>query len=96
MRGDCCDPVEMGNDETHDNLVNLVSKACELLEIVDLYAIDGRDQRVRPLPFTAGFALHLPAKDNWFTWSLLFSLILDGKVETAHTGKSRPKYRLTT
>ena len=50
----------------------------------------------KALEEAAGFALHLPAKDNWFTWSLLFSLILDGKVEIAHTGKSRPKYRLTT
>ena len=41
------------------------------------------------------FDLGLPKKNSWFTWSLLFRLILDGKVEAVQVGKSRPKYRLT-
>jgi hypothetical protein len=30
-RGPCCDPVEMGFDETHDNLFELVAEARSLL-----------------------------------------------------------------
>lgn len=35
--GGCCDPVEMGFDETHDLLVDLVTGARELLGLPSLF-----------------------------------------------------------
>lgn len=49
----------------------------------------------KALEEAAEFGLSLPARDNYFTWSLLFRLVLDGKVEQLQSGKGRPKYRLT-
>lgn len=43
----------------------------------------------------AGFALHLPGYDNYFTWSLLIALTLEGHVEAIQPGKRNKKYRLT-
>jgi len=40
-RGDCCDPVQMGNDEMRDELIDLVGRARELVGLPDLY---GRDE----------------------------------------------------
>ncbi len=42
----------------------------------------------------AEFALDLPRANNWFTWSLLVSLVMDGKVEAVDPTKRNKKYRL--
>ena len=44
----------------------------------------------------AGFGLDLPRANNWFTWSLLVALTLDGKLEAIQPGKRNKKYRLAT
>lgn len=48
----------------------------------------------KALEESAHFDLGLPKKNSWFTWSLLFRLILDGRVEVVQVGNGRPKYRL--
>ena len=34
--GECCEPVDMGGDEEHDNLFELVSEARQVLGLPDL------------------------------------------------------------
>lgn len=44
----------------------------------------------------AGLGLNLPAKDGWFTWSILFALVLEGQVEVVQARpNAHKKYRLT-
>jgi hypothetical protein len=42
----------------------------------------------------AGFTLHLPEYDSYFTWSLLVALTLEGRVEALQPGKRNKRYRL--
>lgn len=58
-------------------------------------ATDGPGLGNRAIEDAAGFALNLPEYDAYFTWSLLVSLVLDGKVEALQPGKRNKKYRLT-
>lgn len=53
---------------------------------------DGLGQKA--LEDAAGFALHLPEYDGYFTWSLLVSLANEGKVDVHQPGKRNKKYRL--
>jgi hypothetical protein len=58
-------------------------------------APDGPGLGNKAIEDAAELDLRLPARNSYFTWSLLFSLILERKVETVQSGRSRPKYRLT-
>jgi hypothetical protein len=49
----------------------------------------------RAIELAAEFDIRLPARNSYFTWSLLFALILENKVEALRIGKGKPKYRLT-
>ena len=44
----------------------------------------------------SGFGLDLPRANNWFTWSLLVALTLEGRVEAIQPGKRNKKYRLSS
>ena len=55
-------------------------------------APDGPGATNAELERAAGFALDLPEQDHWFTWSILKSLELDGKVEVATRGTRRKRY----
>ncbi|MCO6510647.1 MAG: hypothetical protein J5I65_07625 [Aridibacter famidurans] len=58
-------------------------------------APDGPGLGQKAIEDAAGFALHLPEYDGYFTWSLLVALTLDDKVEAIQPGKRNKKYRLT-
>jgi hypothetical protein len=58
-------------------------------------APDGRGLGNTAIEQAAGFGLDLPRANNWFTWSLLVALTLDGAVESIQPGKRNKKYRLT-
>ncbi|MGE5596036.1 MAG: hypothetical protein ACM3S1_08380 [Hyphomicrobiales bacterium] len=57
-------------------------------------APDGPGLGQKALEEAAGFELHLPEYDGYFTWSLLVALTLDGKIEALQPGKRNKKYRL--
>ena len=42
----------------------------------------------------AEFGLDLPRANNWFTWSLLVSLAIEGRIEAIQPGKRNKKYRV--
>ncbi len=48
----------------------------------------------KALEEAAGFALHLPEYDGYFTWSLLVALAEEGRVDVLQPGKRNKKYRL--
>src|SRR5690606_29669004 len=67
----------------------------ETMQTVPEYAPDADGLGQKALGDAAGFALHLPEYDGYFTWSLLVALTLDGKVEALQPSKRNKKYRLT-
>ncbi len=48
----------------------------------------------RAIEDAAGFALELGGQDGWFTWSLLASLVQDGKIEVVPGTERRRRFRL--
>ena len=57
-------------------------------------AADGPGLGNKEIEDAAGFALHLPRYDGYFTWSLLVALTLEGRVEALQPGKRNKRYRL--
>ena len=43
--------------------------------------------RSKEIEREAGLALNLPEQDGWLTWSILMSLVSDGKAQVLRTGK---------
>jgi hypothetical protein len=66
----------------------------ETMQALPECAPDGPGLGNKAIEEASGFALQLPRADNWFTWSLLVSLVLDGRVEATQPGKRNKKYRL--
>lgn len=58
-------------------------------------ASDGPGLGQKAIEEAAGFALHLPEYDGYFTWSLLVALTTEGRVEALQPGKRNKKYRLS-
>jgi hypothetical protein len=56
-------------------------------------APDGPGLGYKAIEEAAGLELGLPKEDGRFTWSLLYALSLDGKVEVLRPNRNR-KYRL--
>ena len=67
----------------------------ETMQALPECAPDGLGLGQKALEEAAGFALHLPEYDGYFTWSLLVALTQDGAVEALQPGKRNKKYRLT-
>lgn len=57
-------------------------------------APDGPGLGQKALEEAAGFELHLPEYDGYFTWSLLVALGIEGKIDVLQPGKRNKKYRL--
>ena len=55
---------------------------------------DGPGLGQKAIEEAAGFALHLPEYDGYFTWSLLVALTVEGRIEALQPGKRNKKYRL--
>jgi len=78
----------------------LISKCKEhlvsVLQSMSETAPDGKGLPNKEIEHACGFELHLPKQDGWFTWSLLRSLTIEGRVEILRTAaQSKGKYRLT-
>ena len=67
----------------------------ETMAVLPECAADGPGLGQKALEEAAGFALHLPEYDGYFTWSLLVSLAQEERVEALQPGKRNKKYRLT-
>jgi hypothetical protein len=50
-------------------------------------APNGSGLRSKYIEKEAGLALNLPEQDGWLTWSILMSLVSDGKAQVRRTGK---------
>ena len=66
----------------------------ETMQALPECAPDGSGLGQKALEEAAGFELHLPEYDGYFTWSLLVALTMDGRVEALQPGKRNKKYRL--
>ena len=66
----------------------------ETMAVLPECAADGPGLGQKALEEAAGFALHLPEYDGYFTWSLLVALTQEDKVEAIQPGKRNKKYRL--
>lgn len=65
----------------------------QTMEGIDECNLDGQGVRYRIIQDLAGLELELPAHDGWLTWSILASLVQDGKVHVMREGR-RLRWRL--
>ena len=73
----------------------LKAHVLQTMDGIDECNPDGQGITYRVIQDLAGLELELPAHDGWLTWSILASLVQDGKVEALRKGR-RLNWRLVS
>ena len=65
----------------------LKAHVLQTMDGIDECNPDGQGVRYRVIQDLAGLELELPAHDGWLTWSILASLVQDGKADALRKGR---------
>lgn len=81
-------------EESGHKLIDaLKTHVLETMSGIPECAVGGNGTTGRSIEELAGLGLDLPSQNGWLTWSILMSLVDDGKVEVLRPGRGM-KWRL--